>query len=112
MQLNSWLVLQVSAQHWENGLAIGVWQHVDGYYAEPSGRQVKTNNDSCIKSITAFGENLFENSDSRVLHPRTGSDATSGVSTGAYSMHLELHNYHTITHYAITRDTITHYAVA
>jgi len=49
--------IEVSAQHWENGLAIGV----------------KTNNDSCIKSIAAFGENLFENSDSRVLHPRTAT---------------------------------------
>lgn len=45
--------IEVSAKHWENGLSI----------------QVKTNNDACIKSIAAFGENIFEKSDSTVLHP-------------------------------------------
>eukprot|EP00656_Telonema_subtile_P027317 TRINITY_DN2936_c0_g1_i4.p1 TRINITY_DN2936_c0_g1~~TRINITY_DN2936_c0_g1_i4.p1 ORF type:complete len:708 (+),score=238.48 TRINITY_DN2936_c0_g1_i4:70-2193(+) len=50
--------IQVQSKHWERGLLI----------------QVKTNNDACIKSIVAFGENIFENSDSHVLHPRTATN--------------------------------------
>ena len=49
--------IQMKCLHWEKGVAI----------------EVSTTNDACIKSIAAFGENIFENSDSHVLHPRTAT---------------------------------------